>query len=144
MILMGEQFLPTNPINQALQERFGRRRFAPSVEWVFIFTVCVQIQATELAEPNFKYFRADAGLATGTGPLPERLDAPDALQWRAALDSGHSTPILVNNRIFLTAYRPESKELAVLALDQASGQLLWRKSINPERIEQTHQIGNPA
>jgi outer membrane protein assembly factor BamB len=60
------------------------------------------------------------------------------------MDSGHSTPVLRAGKIFLTTYRPDSKELAVVALDEKTGAQLWRNAIVPPRIEQTHQIGNPA
>ncbi len=91
------------------------------------------------------YFRSDEGIGSAAaGPLPDHFDAPDALRWRVSLDSGHATPILVNGRIFLTSYRPESKELATVALDEKTGQTLWRHAVVPERIEQTHPIGSPA
>jgi outer membrane protein assembly factor BamB len=81
---------------------------------------------------------------TGAATLPDRLDTPEALRWRVPLDSGHSTPILQGSRIFLTTYRADSKELATVALDEKTGRLLWREPIVPQRVEQTHPIGNPA
>jgi len=93
---------------------------------------------------TFSYFRSDQGLATGAGSLPDKLEAPELLSWSVRVDSGHSTPILAGQKIFLTTYRGESKELAVVALDQASGNVLWRAPLHPGVIEQTHQIGNPA
>lgn len=95
------------------------------------------------ADPS--YFRSDEGVGSAAaGQLPDHFDAPEALRWRTPLDSGHATPILVNGRIFLTTYRPESKELATVALDEKTGQTLWRRAVVPERIEQTHPIGSPA
>jgi outer membrane protein assembly factor BamB len=96
------------------------------------------------AAAGFVYFRSDAGLQTGTGPLPDRLETPGALAWRTALDSGHSTPVISHGKIFLTTYQPASKQLAVIALDEKTGQQLWRHSISPEQVEQTHPLGNPA
>jgi outer membrane protein assembly factor BamB len=96
------------------------------------------------AESQFNYFRSDTGLQTGTGPLPDRLDDPQLLDWRIALDSGHSTPLIRAGKIFLTTYRPDSKELALVALDEKTGRQLWRNAIVPKQIEQTHPIGNPA
>jgi len=93
---------------------------------------------------SFTYFRSDAGLQTGSGALPDNLEAPEALRWRATLDSGHSTPVLRDAKIFLTTYKPDAKELAVVALDEATGRSLWRAAITPEQVEQTHPIGNPA
>lgn len=90
------------------------------------------------------YFRSDAGLARSAAPLPGDLEASSALRWRVPLDAGHSTPILHAGRIFLTTWRPASKELATVALDAATGRLLWRSPLTPEHVEQTHEIGSPA
>src|SRR5262245_47848819 len=91
-----------------------------------------------------KYFRSDAGIASSAGTLPDNLETPELLRWRVPLDAGHSTPILYNGKIFLTTWRPESKELATVALDEETGRSLWRNALIPERIEQTHSIGSPA
>jgi len=90
------------------------------------------------------YFRSDAGLPAPGGPLPEDFNAPEALSWRMPLDGGHSTPILEGGKIFVTTYRPNSKELATVALEQSSGKMLWRNPIVPEQVEETHPIGSPA
>ena len=76
--------------------------------------------------------------------LPDHLEEPKALRWRVPLDSGHSTPIRCGNKLFLTTYRSDAKELATVALDEGTGKVLWRSPISPERVEQTHPIGNPA
>jgi len=109
-----------------------------------ILLICGGSRTLGAADPQLTYFRSDAGLQTGTGPLPDRLEDPAALNWRVSLDSGHSTPVVRAGKIFLTTYRADSKELAIVALEEKSGQPLWRKPIIPERIEQTHPIGNPA
>jgi outer membrane protein assembly factor BamB len=93
---------------------------------------------------SFRYFRSDAGLQTGTGALPDNLDAPEALRWRVSLDSGHSTPILAGGKIFLTTYTPATRELAAVALEEATGRILWRAAVAPTQVEQTHALGNPA
>jgi outer membrane protein assembly factor BamB len=101
-----------------------------------------------LAETRSKatFFRSDAGIAsTNTGPLPGRFDAPTKLRWRTRVDSGQSTPILSNGRIFLTTYRAADRELATVALDRGSGQVLWKQKAPAEHIEQLHPtMGNPA
>jgi outer membrane protein assembly factor BamB len=90
------------------------------------------------------YFRADAGVASPSISLPDNLNLSGALAWRVPLDEGHSTPILDHGKIFVTTYRPKSKELATVALNQLDGKELWRNPIVPERIEETHPIGSPA
>jgi outer membrane protein assembly factor BamB len=98
------------------------------------------------ASPGFTYFRSDGGVAgPAAGPLPDDFDAPGALRWKAPLDPGQSTPILVGGKIFLTTFNAESKELATVALDAASGQVLWRKPAPVARVEAYHpKTGSPA
>jgi outer membrane protein assembly factor BamB len=98
----------------------------------------------QAGQGSFTYFRSDAGLQTGTGSLPENLEAPEALRWRVPLEAGHSTPALRDGKIFLTAYEAESKQLTICALSEKNGELIWRAAIKPEQIEQTHPIGSPA
>lgn len=92
-----------------------------------------------------RYFRSDEGVVrSASGPLPDDFGAPGARCWRVPMDSGHSTPILCGGRIFLTTYRAASKELATVALDEKTGETLWRRPIVSTRIEQTHNLGSPA
>jgi outer membrane protein assembly factor BamB len=100
--------------------------------------------AGRAADSPPSYFRSDAGIAVGSEALPDRLDAPGTLRWRVPLDPGHSTPILHRNNIFLTTYRPEARELAIVALEQSTGKTRWRTTIVPQQVEQTHPIGSPA
>ena len=92
------------------------------------------------------FFRWDAGIAgTNTGPLPDQFDAPTKLLWRAPVDSGQSTPIVAQGRIFLTTYHKADRELATVALDRQTGRLLWKQKVPVERIEELHPtMGSPA
>ena len=111
--------------------------------WLCCECACALLGRAESA-PAVEFFRSDGGVAAGAGALPARLDAEGALRWRAEVDIGHSTPMVSHGRIFLTAYRAESHELATLALDEDTGKALWRRAIPVERVEQTHPIGSPA
>src|SRR5258708_7666130 len=115
-----------------------------ALPWLVGALLAGDARGLKAAEAPFTYFRSDSGLQVGAGPLPSRLDSPEALVWRVPLDSGHSTPVLRGGKIFLITYRSDSKELATVALDKETGQQLWRNPIVPEQIEQTHPLGNPA
>ncbi len=91
-----------------------------------------------------KYFRSDGGVASSAGPLPDQFDKPESLVWRVPMDGGRSSPILQGGKLFLTAFQPESKQLATVAVDAASGRVLWRRGLVPQKIEQTHRVGSPA
>jgi len=89
------------------------------------------------AENNLAYFRSDGGVAgPAAGSLPERLDSPDALRWRTPLDSGHSSPVKCNGRIFLTTFHTAAKELATVALAADTGRILWKRIAPAAGIEE--------
>ena len=126
---------------RALTKPFGNlRHLRTTILWLVLGTLAFALNSFAAQ----KYFRSDAGIASSAGALPDNLETPEFLSWRVALDSGHSTPILHNGKIFLTTWRLESKELATVALDQETGRVLWRAPLSPERVEQTHTIGSPA
>lgn len=108
-------------------------------------TVVANIGLADLQSPP-TFFRSDGGISrTSTSPLPNQFDSPTKLRWRTRVDSGQSTPIMSNGRIFLTTYRAADRELATVAVDQASGQVLWKQQARVDRIEQLHAtMGNPA
>lgn len=97
------------------------------------------------AEPNqAQFFRSDRGIARDSAKLPETLDDGTNLIWKAALDPGHSTPVVLGDRIFLTTFTPASKELSTLARHRDSGKHLWRRSVTVSALESLHSVGSPA
>jgi outer membrane protein assembly factor BamB len=103
------------------------------------------LQGAPSSLATVKYFRADGGVAEeAPGPLPAHLDLPENLVWRKPLDSGHSTPLLYSGKLFLTTFQEEKRELATLALDAATGEILWKQVAPAERVEPYHKTGSPA
>jgi outer membrane protein assembly factor BamB len=104
-----------------------------SIVWFFL-SGCLAVLT---AEDNLHYFRRDSGVPSlQADSLPERLDSPDGLRWRTPIDSGHSSPIACNGRIFLTTFNAAAKELATLALAADSGRILWKRIAPASRIEE--------
>lgn len=112
--------------------------------WVLLLASGALCLAGEPGGQHTIYFRSDRGIAPNPGKLPMNL-AKAMAQWRAPLDSGHSTPVLVGMKIILTTFRPANAELATMALDQETGNPLWKQVAPTQRIEPFHQAtGNPA
>jgi len=104
--------------------RDARRDFNPALT----ATILSLVLTAAHAQPSLQYFRSDAGVATGPGqPLPANLGDTNVLRWRVPVDPGHSTPMIFSNRIVLTTYRADRRELATEALDRDSGKPLWRR-----------------
>lgn len=65
--------------------------------------------------------------------------------WKTAIPAGHSSPVIWNNRIFLTASEPaREKELISLGIDRQDGKILWRQVIQAETKVSFHPLNNPA
>jgi outer membrane protein assembly factor BamB len=113
-----------------------------SVAWLFFSGGA----AVLIAEDGLHYFRSDGGVSgLEAGALPDRLNSPEGLLWRTELDSGHSTPITCNGRIFLTTYNRSTDELATLALAADTGRILWKRIAPAAGIEEySHDTGSAA
>ena len=103
------------------------------------FIILALIATVAAAAPV--YFRSDGGVAADATRLPGKFEAP---AWKTELASGHSTPVISGERIFLTSYDASSNELATLALDQRTGKLLWKQAAPALKIESVHRVGSPA
>lgn len=90
------------------------------------------------------YFRQDFGIANGSHPLPTDFEKDAKLVWKVPLASGHSTPCVVGDSIFVTTYQAEKKQLATVALDRASGKVRWENIAPADSIEAVHATGSPA
>lgn len=103
------------------------------------------------------------GVAETTG-LPTEFGPTTNVIWKTALPPGHSSPVLMRDRIFVTAYSkvpaasakqnahavqdsPITKEnykLLVIALDRASGKILWQREVPRTRTGRLQNVNNPA
>src|SRR5688500_2566898 len=67
--------------------------------------------------------------SSGAKRLPDKLDK-EAAAWQVTLPGpGAGTPIVWENRIFLSALDQQSKKLLALCLDRKNGNVLWRKEV---------------
>ena len=101
------------------------------------------VAASVDADASWPQFRGPGGLAVASNANPPIHFGPQTnVLWRTALPSGHSSPIISGDRIFLTGFA-EGK-LETLCLERGSGRILWRQPAPADKIEPTHRISNPA
>src|SRR5688500_8262659 len=74
-------------------------------------------------------WRGEDGLGTIKDThFPRKWDAATNLKWKLPLpDRGNSTPIIWNDRVFLTQAQGEKR--SVLCVDRQSVKILWERSI---------------
>ncbi len=111
---------------------------------MFILMLAVlAVEAQALRADDWPRFRGPngSGVAQADG-LPMRFGAAHNVVWRTELPAGHSSPILSDEHIYLTASLEE--ELLVLSLDRKSGRILWRRRAPRARHEKLDRRNNPA
>jgi outer membrane protein assembly factor BamB len=93
---------------------------------------------------DWPQFRGPGGraIAPDAAPLPAEFGPDKNVAWKTPLASGHSSPIVVGDRIFLTT--TEQGKLFAVALHRADGKIAWRKEIPSAKLEDTHRTGSPA
>lgn len=76
--------------------------------------------------------------------FPVKLDPAEAA-WKAELPGGgHSSPIVWNDRIFLTACLEQTQERVLLSLDRATGKVLWQTTVVTSPLEHKHGLNSLA
>ncbi len=90
-------------------------------------------------------YRGPSGSGVAVGGHPPVEFAPGKrMLWKTPLPSGHSSPSIWENRIFVTAFQKETNKLEVLALDRGTGRILWRRTIPAKELEEVHPMSSPA
>jgi outer membrane protein assembly factor BamB len=78
------------------------------------------------------------GVVEGTG-YPDRWSDPDNVLWRVNVPgSGNSSPIVWEDRIFLTTAYDEGARRSILAFDREDGRLLWETFAPDNQPERAH------
>jgi outer membrane protein assembly factor BamB len=97
-----------------------------------------------LAAADWPQFRGPN--ATGVSDevnLPVEFGSDRNVIWKTPVPPGNSSPAIAGGRIFLTAFEKES--LLTLALDRATGRILWRhEAPRPRKQEIERPANGPA
>src|ERR1041384_6608298 len=102
----------------------------------------VLIAATAPAA-DWPQFRGPNGLGLSADKnLPVHFGPEKNVVWTTALPPRHSSPILVGPRIFVTAYQGE--KLFTIALDRATGKILWKREAPRPRQEFMQSTNSPV
>ena len=93
--------------------------------------------------PDWSRFRGPngSGISTATN-VPIEFGPQKNIVWRLALPGGHSSPILFNDRIYLTAFRGDT--LVTIAIDRQKGNILWERAAPTVKTKIVDKRNNPA
>ncbi len=125
-----------------MNERHRLRGSKPvALKTTAVFACLLLLSAADASE--WARFRGPngEGISPATG-VPTTFDRDKGTLWQTVVPSGHSSPILSKDRLFLTAY--EEKRLLSLALDRQTGKILWRREAPRPREGKFHRLNGPA
>ncbi len=114
-----------------------------------LFIACLLLYFVDSTQANksiWPQFRGQnfSGQATEGQNSPVEFSPEHNVVWKIPLPSGHSSPCIWGDNIFLTGFYKEKKELQVLCIERISGNIRWRRIIPTQQIEKVHPISSPA
>ncbi len=89
-------------------------------------------------------FRGPNSSGLGEGRPPVHFGPDQNVLWKTAVGAGLSSPIVWEDRVFLTEVDQPNKQLSTLCIDRRTGKILWRRTVAPEQIEKVHELSSPA
>ena len=112
----------------------------PSTLGVIVLAGAVSLAA---APTDWARFRGPngSGLSTAT-KIPTEFGPDKNLLWRLPLPQGHSSPILFDDRLYLTGLRGDA--LVTLAIDRVKGRILWEREAPRVTTKVVDKRNNPA
>lgn len=102
------------------------------------------IQNLQAGDQNWPQWRGPkgSGETTASGVVTE-WGSERNVKWRIELpEPGNSTPIIWEERVFITQPLAATQQRALMCVDRATGKELWRKSVAYAQPEPTHRT-NP-
>ena len=91
---------------------------------------------------EWNQYRGPNGSGLVRDSQPPIKPSGDNLAWQTEISPGFSAPVLSAKRIFLTGLA--KGRLVTLALDKASGKILWQKKAPKVELEKVHKASHPA
>ena len=99
--------------------------------------------ATFVSGEEWSQFRGPNGTGvSATTGLPDAFGPSKNVIWKTALPAGHSSPVLTEDRIFLTAHTTD--KLLVICLDRKTGKTLWQREAPRAQQGRLQNVNGPA
>jgi outer membrane protein assembly factor BamB len=91
---------------------------------------------------DWPQFRGPNGTGIASSAAPVEFGPQKNLLWRTALPPGASSPVLTEDRIFVTAYKGD--KLLTIAFNRKDGEILWQREAPRPRREDFQKTHGPA
>jgi outer membrane protein assembly factor BamB len=116
-----------------------------------MFLLLIAMTSSKIQAQNWPCFRGPNGDGTSAETnLPTRWDSVTNVAWKVSVPGiGYSSPVVFNDRLFITTAIKEKEEKILLCYDAKSGKLLWQRTVVKSPFEgkhdnNSHASGTPA
>ncbi|MHC4240862.1 MAG: outer membrane protein assembly factor BamB family protein [Planctomycetota bacterium] len=98
-------------------------------------------RAGESSWPGFRGSNS-SGLGAEGQNFPVEFGPEQNLLWKTSLPRGHSSPCIWGDNIFITGR--SGKNLETICIDRGNGEIKWRRSVMPEKLERINGANSHA
>ena len=116
------------------------KRGAVTTFLLLSLTITPKAEIESLVWPQFRGLNG-CGICATSG-LPLEFGPDKNVIWQIPLSEGHSSPVLTENHIFVTAVEGES--LLTICLNRQNGRIIWQQKAPRPRKEKLDNRNNPA
>lgn len=113
-----------------------------------LLPVLILFAAAPVAAENWPGWRGPRGDGTSVEknvPLRWNGKSGENVAWKVPLPgTGHSSPIVWEDRVFVVSCLPDTEERALLCLDRKTGQTLWQQIVLHAPLEKKHDLNSFA
>jgi outer membrane protein assembly factor BamB len=98
---------------------------------------------TFISGEEWSQFRGPNGTGvSATTGLPDAFGPSKNVIWKTELPAGHSSPVLTDDRLFVTAHTTD--KLLVICLDRKTGKILWQREAPRGQQGRLQNVNGPA
>src|SRR5271170_1779399 len=102
------------------------------VNYIRLACLGVALSLTSVARAdNWERFRGPNGNGISSDKnIPVKFSTTENVRWKINLEgTGHSSPIVWGDRVFLQMASPDASQRSLLCIDAKTGYEIWRRSI---------------
>lgn len=109
----------------------------------FLTALVLAASVPEPLDADWPQFRGPNGSGTSDATnLPVEFGTGNGLLWKTEVPSGHSSPVLSSDRVFVTGV--EDRKLLTISLSRQDGRILWQREAPRDRISEMNRLNHPA
>src|SRR5690349_1075250 len=112
----------------------------------FLFCLALLGLTNPVRGENWPAWRGPRGDGTSLETdVPVGWSATSNIVWKAEIPgSGHASPVLWGDRIFIPTALPDVEDRVLLCLERKTGRILWQKTVVHSLLEKKHPLNSYA